>query len=172
MYQSCTDNHWHNYTENITIPSDHLAAACILSRTKLHTAAMETASLIPRPSHTPAFVACSTNAGGGLVNRSLAMTLPRRWVDVRRSGTFPEKLHVSECATYRKHGPWNDWALNIRQSLRHFLGSESHFTAIQKECATPPRIHPTSKYIICVGSVYQTGVRRPGYEDRKQLSDC
>jgi len=32
---------------------------------------------------------------------SCAMT----YLDVRRSGTFPEKPQVSECATDRKHGP-------------------------------------------------------------------
>ena len=32
-----------------------------------------------------------------------------------RSGTFPEKPQVSECATDLKQGPWNDWAIKIRQ---------------------------------------------------------
>jgi len=51
----------------------------------------------------PAFVTCSTNAGEGLVKLSRGMT----YLDVWRSGTFPEKqqVHVSECATDCKHGP-------------------------------------------------------------------
>ena len=35
--------------------------------------------------------------------------------------------------------------LDIRQSWRRFLDSESHFKAVQKECATPPyAMFPTS----------------------------
>jgi len=30
--------------------------------------------------------------------------------------------------------------LDIRQSWQRFLDSESRFTAVQKECATPPHI--------------------------------
>ena len=54
-----------------------------------------------------------------------------------------------ECANC-KYRLWNDWAFNIRQSWQHFLGSESCFTAVmavQKECATPPHVHPTSRYV-------------------------
>jgi len=50
---------------------------------------------------TPAFVACSTNVGEGLVKLITCNDVP----DVWRSGTFPEKLQVSECATDCKHGP-------------------------------------------------------------------
>jgi len=49
----------------------------------------------------PAFVACSTNTGEGLVKLSRAVM----YLDVWRSGTFPEKQQVSECATDRKHRP-------------------------------------------------------------------
>jgi len=51
---------------------------------------------------TPAFVACSTNAGelrpGKTESRGMT------YLDVWRSGTFPEK-QVSECAIDCKHGP-------------------------------------------------------------------
>jgi len=39
---------------------------------------------------TPAFVACSTNVGEGLVKLIMCSDVPGRWVDVWRSGTFPE----------------------------------------------------------------------------------
>jgi len=32
-------------------------------------------------------------------------------------------------------------------SLGNIFEFRSHFTAIQKECATPPHVHPTSRYI-------------------------
>jgi len=60
---------------------------------------------------------------------------------------FPRKPQVGECTTDRKHGTWNDWTLDIRQSWWNFLGSEICFTAVQKECATPPHIHPTSRHM-------------------------
>jgi len=41
---------------------------------------------------TPVFVACSTNTGEGLVEVITRNDVPGRWVDVWRSGTFPEKL--------------------------------------------------------------------------------
>ena len=45
---------------------------------------------------TPAFVAYNTNVGEGLVNWSCAvMYLDVAWVDVWRSGTFPEKTQAS-----------------------------------------------------------------------------
>jgi len=44
---------------------------------------------------TPAFVACSTNVGEGLVKLMTCSDISRRWVDMRRSGTFPEKPQVS-----------------------------------------------------------------------------
>jgi len=40
---------------------------------------------------TPVFVACSTNAGEGLVTLIMCNDVPGCWVDVWRSGTFPEK---------------------------------------------------------------------------------
>jgi len=38
--------------------------------------------------------------------------------------------------------------MNHQAVLAMFLGSESHFTAVQKKCATPPHIHPMSRYIL------------------------
>ena len=50
----------------------------------------------------PAFVACSTNIGEGLVKLSHVVWCT--WT-LWRSGTFPENQQVSECATNCKHGP-------------------------------------------------------------------
>ena len=52
------------------------------------------------------FVISSTNVGEGLVELFIYIDVPRHWVDVYRSGTFPEKLQVFECTS--KHGPQND----------------------------------------------------------------
>ena len=35
------------------------------------------------------------------------------------------------------------------------MGSESQFTAIQKECATPPHVHPMSRYVTARDQFYQ-----------------
>ena len=42
-------------------------------------------------------------------------------------------------------------ARHHRQSWRRFLDSESHFTAVQKECATPPhvQVHHTVYPLLC-----------------------
>ena len=93
---------------------------------------------------TPGFVACSTNTEEGLVKLITCNDIPGHWVDVWRSGTFPEKLQVSDCTTDSKHSQQNDWELNIRQSQQHFLSSESRFTALQEIYNTPPYMHPTS----------------------------
>ena len=42
--------------------------------------------------------------------------------------------------------------LDIRQSWQYFFGSESHFSAEQKECATPPHVH---QVIIAHDQFYQ-----------------
>ena len=67
--------------------------------------------------------------------------------------------------------------LNIRQSWWHFLGSEIHFTAVQKECATPPHFHPTSRYFTAHDQFYQAfhckqqmlGLRRHVYKASVKL---
>ena len=84
----------------------------------------------------PAFVACTNVGGRPGKTEARGMT----YLDMWRSGTFPEKQQVSQCTTDCKHRPQNDWVLDIRQSWRHFLDSESHFTVVKKECATPPHI--------------------------------
>ena len=94
------------------------------------------------------------------------------YLDVWRGGTFLEKQQVSECAADHKHGPLNDWVLNIRQSWRRFLDSESRFTAEQKECATPPHVQArhctwlsfTRPSPALVLQATNDGVRRPGYK--------
>ena len=48
------------------------------------------------------------NAGGGLAELVTCNDVPGRWVDVWRSGTFPDKQQVSECITDCKREPWND----------------------------------------------------------------
>ena len=62
-----------------------------------------------------------------------------------------------------------------------FMGSESHFTAVQKECATPPHVHPTSRcmslHVISftmpssalVLQAANAGARRPGYQARSNV---
>ena len=84
------------------------------------------------------------------------------------------KQQISECATNHKHGLWSDWALNIRQSWRRFFDSESCFTAVQKECATPPHVQVrrttwlsfTRPSPALVLQATNAGARRPGYEAR------
>ena len=70
--------------------------------------------------------------------------------------------------------------LDIR---RRFLGSESCFKAIKKECATPPHIHdPPNRYVTghdqftkpsptLVLQATNTVGRRPGYEGNGDLRD-
>ena len=41
----------------------------------------------------------------------------------------------------------SNWAVDIGVSRQHFSGSENHLTATQKECATPPNVHPTSRHV-------------------------
>ena len=101
---------------------------------------------------TPAFVACSTNAGEGLVKLSHAVT----YLDVWRSGTFLEKQQVSECATDYKH----------RCRTTEHLTSDSlgNVSWIQKAILQLYRknvllLH-TSRHVI----VTNDGVRRCGYE--------
>ena len=53
------------------------------------------------------------------------------------------------------HRPWSDWVVNIRQSWWRFLASESYFTAVQREYATPPHVHQTSRYITARDQFYQ-----------------
>ena len=103
----------------------------------------------------PAFVSCSTNAGGGLVKLSHV-----QWCAWMLGGRVKE-WHIPRQTAGKwvhydcKHEPWNDWVLDIRQSWWCFLGSESCFIAIQKECATPLHVHPTSKYVIACDQFYQ-----------------
>ena len=94
------------------------------------------------------------------------------YLDVWRSGTFPGKQQVSQCTSDREHGPQNDWALDIRQSWWRFLDSESRFTAVQKECATPPHVQVrhttwlsfTRPSLALILQATNAGARRPGYE--------
>ena len=63
--------------------------------------------------------------------------------------------------------------------LETFLGFTSLFIAVQKERATPPHIHPMSRYVIVCDQFYQAfphdttannaGVRRSRYEAKKHI---
>ena len=68
---------------------------------------------------------------------------------------------VSKCATDCKH------ELNIRQSWQCFLGPESCFTAVQKECATPPHVRPTSSYDTACDQTYQAFPRDSTASDKR-----
>ena len=50
---------------------------------------------------TPVFVACSTNAREGLVKLITCSDVPGCWMDIWRSGTFPQVSIVSTLATDR-----------------------------------------------------------------------
>ena len=95
------------------------------------------------------------HAGEGLVKLITRNDMPGHWAGVWRSGTFPESLQVGECTTGQKHWPWNNWALDIRQSWWRFLGSESCFTAVEKECATPPLFPPRPGTSLHMTQFYQ-----------------
>ena len=124
---------------------------------------------------TPAFVACSTNVGEGLVKLMTCSDISRRWVDMRRSGTFPEKPWVC----YRLQPQTMQWLRDWHQAVRYsvvwvtFLGFRK-LPHSYIECATPPHVHPTSRYVTVHGQFYphistctssdQCWGRRPGYE--------
>jgi len=97
--------------------------------------------------------------------------VPGCWVHMWRSGTFPEKqvsaisYELQSQTTQQLSG--QHWVV-----LGTFPG---FFTAVQKQCATPPHTHPMSRYITAHDQLYQAlpvlvlqatnaGVRRPGYE--------
>ena len=83
---------------------------------------------------------------------------------IRRSSEIPE-LGCYHAALSTQH----------QIVLAMFLGFRKPFTAIQKECATPPHVQPMSRYITACDQFYQAfptlvlqainaGVRRLGYE--------
>ena len=110
-----------------------------------------------------AFVAGSTNAGerpGKLITCS---GVPGCWVDVWRSGTFPEKLWVH----YWLQPKTTQWLSSQCQAV---LGDvswvhESRLTAIQEEYATPPHVHPRrmsgyfTQVIVDVAGMLATPIR-------------
>ena len=70
---------------------------------------------------TPVFVTCSTNVGEGLVKHITRSDVLGCWVDVWRSGTFPEKLHVSPLPITNTDHRMAEHS--ISESLWCFLGS-------------------------------------------------
>ena len=121
----------------------------------------------------PAFVTCSTSLGEVLVNSPRAMTyLDIGWT-VEEWHIPRNKQQVSEHTADHNHRPWSDWAVDIGQSFLQFR--EPHPTAVQMEYATPPHVHPTSRYVTACDDSYQAfptlvlqvtnaGVRRSGYK--------
>jgi len=57
---------------------------------------------------TPAFATCSTSAREGVVTLNICSDIPGYWVDLWRSGRFPENTQVSERANNRNHRPQSD----------------------------------------------------------------
>ena len=101
---------------------------------------------------TPVFVTCSTNAVEGLVK----LITCNDYLDVGWTcGGAPHSQNNRECTIDRKHRPWSDWVLDTRQSWWCFLGSESHFIAVQEESATPPHVHPAPRCVIACDQFYQ-----------------
>jgi len=69
---------------------------------------MYTSDLASYPGHlTPAFVACRTSVGKGLVELIARndVHVPGYCLDTWRSGIFSEQSQVSKCTTDRKRGP-------------------------------------------------------------------
>ena len=97
---------------------------------------------------TPSFVACGTNAGKGLAKLIMCKDIPGCWVDVWRSGTF--LLYSCKVAF------WAQKTLprlsDVKRSviLQSVVAISSALTYLRFfwECATPPHIHPTSRYVI------------------------
>ena len=120
-------------------------------------------SLVPRPSH-PQSVACSTNVGEGLVKQSHV-----QWCTWTCGGGHIPGKNASKQVCYRSQ------TRTIEQLCAQcFLGSERHFTAEAKECATPPHVQVghcmwlsfTRPSHALVLQAANAGVRRPGYEAR------
>jgi len=99
--------------------------------------------------------------------------IARRWVDMRRSGTFPEKPQVSALPIITTDNEVTKGLTSGSQVVWvTFLGSRKPPHSYT-ECATPPHVHPTPRYITAhdhptvVHSSTSSdkcwgGVRRPG----------
>ena len=61
---------------------------------------------------------------------------------------------VSKCTNDHNH-ELQRLGIRIRQSWQCFSGPGSHPRALQKECATPPHVHPTSMYVTTRDEFYQ-----------------
>ena len=103
----------------------------------------------------PAFVTCSSNAGGGLVKLITCSGVPGCWVDVWRSGKLLEKI-ASEFATFANtdHGA-------TEQST---IGSLGDISQIQKDTSqlyrnNVPLLHMSTQHTGT--SVHVTSSTRP-----------
>ena len=78
--------------------------------------------------------------------------VPGCWVHMWRSGTIQEKQQVS-ALPYELQSQTTQQLSGQRQVvLGMFPG---FFTAVQKQCATPPHTHPTSRYVTARDKLYQ-----------------
>ena len=85
----------------------------------------------------PAFVACTTNMGEGLVKLSHVVWCTWACGGVAHS---QEKQQVSEYATELQTQTVERLSTRHQTVLATFLGFRSCYTTVQKECATPPHI--------------------------------
>ena len=114
----------------------------------------------------PAFVTCSTNVGEGLVK--LSHVVWRTWtcggVAHSRKTASKQVPYRLQTRTVERLSAWHQTVLVT------FLGFRSRFTAVQKECATPPHIQVrhttwlsfTRPSPALVLQATNAGVRRPG----------
>jgi len=63
----------------------------------------------------------------------------------------------------------SDYTTDRKGILVTFLGSESHFTAVEKECATPPHVHQMSRYVTACDQLYQAFLPLHQYGKRQSL---
>ena len=118
---------------------------------------------------TPAFVACSTNAGEGLVK---LVKCARTYLDVWRSGTFI--LYSCKVAFWiQATSPrLSDVERSVVLWSVFAIGSTLAYLLLFLECATPPHVQVchctwfsfTRPSPVLVLQATNAGVRRPGYE--------
>ena len=115
--------------------------------------------------------------GEGLVKLVMCNDVPGHWVDVSRSGIFPDKPQVSALPITT-----TDHAVTERSTSgslgQCFSGSQRHLAGVQKELCYSSTCPPNVRVCHCtwlsftrpspmlILQVTNTGVRRPGYEAR------
>ena len=104
---------------------------------------------------TPELVAHSTNVGEGPVKLTTCDDVPGNLVNVWRSGTYL----LYSCKT----AFWTQETLPRLSDVKHSLvlwsvfgvGSALTYLRLLWECATPPHVHPTSRYVNTCDKFYQ-----------------